>query len=280
MAEYELIDFGDGRKLEALGGYWIDRPAPAATTATAQHPELWRRAAARFEGRLGNPGGEWTFHRPWPASLRIDGPGFRLPVQPSPQGHIGVFPEQRPQWEWLARSVGKAAEPPCEALNLFAYTGGSTLALASAGAHVAHVDAARPNVAHAFRAAELSRLGDRPIRFLVDDAVKFVRRERRRGRTYDIICMDPPAYGHGPRGSAWQLVRDLWPLLGDSLELLKPDGRILVTGHSRHPGFEEVRDWLARRGNWQSLEAGRSELHDRGGRILNSGHFVRGRRPS
>jgi 23S rRNA (cytosine1962-C5)-methyltransferase len=276
MAAYELIDFGEGRKLEALGRYWIDRPAPAAVHAPKQQPALWSRASARYDGRVGLGGGSWTFRKPWPAGLTIEGLGFQLPAQPSPMGHIGIFPEQRPHWQWLQAAVRKHGGR-CRGLNLFAYTGGATLAMAAAGAAVAHVDAARPNVAQAFQAATESGLQNQPIRFLVDDAVKFVRRELRRGNRYEIICLDPPAYGHGPQGHAWRLMRDLWPLLDNTLQLLLPSGHLLLTGHSRQPSIDDIRSWLLRHRGWEHLQAGRSQLQDRAGRILNAGHFLCGR---
>lgn len=201
---------------------------------------------------------------------------FRLPLRPTPYGHVGAFPEQAPNWRWLAEFAHRQASPP-RCLNLFAYTGGSTMALAAAGAHVAHVDAARPNVAAARSAAEVSGLADAPIRYLVEDARKFVAREGRRGQRYQAIVLDPPAYGHGPRGRAWRLERDLWPLLESCLPLLSgPEAGLVVTGHSPHVSAGDVRQWLVGRlAPSASVEASSAELTDRRGRRLDAGFRVR-----
>ena len=277
-ATYQLIDFGDGRKLESLAGYVIDRPSPAADATLKQMPERWSSADARFDSREKR----WQFIHPWPAELAIDCDGFQMPVRATPYGHIGLFPEQADNWKWLRTS----AAPPADriALNLFGYTGASTIAMASSGYQVAHVDAARPNVQATRSSAELNGLADAPIRYLVDDAAKFVSREVRRGRRYETIVLDPPAYGHAPRGKAWRLERDLWPLLEDCLRLIDPMRfRILITGHSPQVDESDAVRFLMQSNSFRDapsgtglhIESGRSQLKDYHGRSLDAGFFVR-----
>jgi len=294
LSGYQLIDFGRGRKLESLHGYRIDRPSPAASGHQPRlPPQTWAQTDAFFcqETR------KWRFRTAWPPDLSLDAGPFRLPFRPAPSGHIGCFPEQMPQWSWLAdrlrhREQSQATDEPDVAesltdpvpacLNLFAHTGGSSLAMAAAGAEVTHVDAAKPSVQAARRAAEESGLGTAPIRFLVEDAARFVTRELRRGRRYQAIVLDPPSYGHAPNGKAWRIQRDLWPLLDDCLELLAgPSRSLLVTGHGGRPDQFEIAAFLQSKAfgrkpdNPLQCESGRSELRDQQGRVLDAGFFVR-----
>jgi len=280
---YQLIDFGRGRKLESLAGYVVDRPSPAAVGTVVRSPARWKHADATYnaEQRV------WEYRRPWPAGLTIDCGLFQMPVRPTPYGHIGLFPEQQQNWRWLgsrSQPDGKDFVERNSALNLFAYTGASTVALARAGFSVAHVDAAKPNVQSARLAAEKNNLGEATIRYLVDDAAKFAAREVRRQRKYHTILMDPPAYGHSPKGKAWRLERDLWPLLNDCLQLLDRESfRLLVTGHSPEVGQQEILKFLRQteflkpfQGSSRLIiEAGRSQLRDEEARSLDAGFFVR-----
>lgn len=281
---YQLIDFGDGRKLECLAGYLIDRPSPSAQGTRRHSPGEWSKAASRFDSKSQR----WIHHERWPADLDVDCGRFRMPVSPTPFGHIGLFPEQYDNWHWLGRRRGGGDEPQA-ALNLFAYTGASTIALAVAGFRVAHVDAAKQNVQSARLAAQHNGLQEAPIRYLVDDAAEFVAREIRRRRCYHTIVLDPPAYGHSPKGKAWRIERDLWPLLEGCLKLIDPQRfRILVTGHSPEVGEVEVRRFLEdqaffRRTDGSSgliLDSGRSQLRDLHDRSLDSGFYVRASAPS
>jgi 23S rRNA (cytosine1962-C5)-methyltransferase len=286
---YQLIDFGNGRKLESLAGYLIDRPSPAADFTSPENRKQWQDADARFD----TPTRQWTFRRPWPNPLVIDCDGFRMPTRPTPFGHIGLFPEQSDNWKWLREgskddfsTIGRGN---CiKGLNLFGYTGASTMAMVSAGLEVAHVDAAKPNVDAAATAARLNGWNDRPIRYLVDDAAKFVSREVRRGRCYHTIVLDPPAYGHSPkqsRGSSktWRLERDLWPLLENVLRLLDPSSRvsprILFTGHTESVGPDEVIQFLKRSRlidtSGLRIDTSRSQLETPSGRKLDAGFQVR-----
>lgn len=270
---YRLIDFGRGRKLEAIGDYTIDRPSPAAATAELALPDRWADAAAIFKRDARSEG--WQFRQPWPEQATVDCGNFRMPVRPTPFGHIGLFPEQASNWQWIDRLVREHSA--ARMLNLFAYTGASSLAAAAGGAEVAHVDAAKPNVEAARQAAEASGLSQAPIRYLIDDARKFASREVRRERVYDLVILDPPAYGHGHRGLPWRLERDLWPLLEDCVRLIpRESGALLVTGHSSEIGSREIRQWLGRfRFPRLKFDSGRSGVKDLSGRFLDAGFYVR-----
>ena len=276
---YRLIDFGDGRKLESIAGRVIDRPSPAAEGRRRESPDLWSQAESFFDSQAKR----WQHRSAWPDDLSVDCDGFRMPVRPTPFGHIGLFPEQYANWKWLrATSIKSLADPPA-ALNLFGYTGASTLALAAAGYRVAHVDAAKPNVQSTRQAAELNGWQDAPIRYLVDDAAKFAAREVRRGNGYDTIVLDPPAYGHSPQGKSWRLQRDLWPLLDDCLKLVDSENfRLLVTGHSPDVSPADVVGFLSNHrvsrlhgSSHRQLESGRSQIPDQAGRKLDAGFYVR-----
>ena len=230
MGDYELLDAGDGRRLERFGDRTIDRPAPRATEPRPS-PEYWAAAELRFEHGLG-----WTGTvEPWNVTLG----DLTFDLRPTASGQVGVFPEQATNWRWLTEHV----EPAAIVLNLFAYTGGSTLAAAAAGATVVHVDSVRSTVAWARRNAQLSGLTDRPVRWLVDDADAFVRREGRRGHRYDGIILDAPSYGHGRGGPVWRLDERLDDLLHACQAIAAPTAFVLLTAHAE--GINA--SWLADR---------------------------------
>ena len=217
-AGYELLDFGRGRKLERFGPFVLDRPAPAADAVAPAEPAAWTAATARYVRGPGGGGG-WQPADALPPSWEVAINGLTLQLRPAPSGGVGLFPEQLALVSWLEGAVGRLTarlgqDGPPSVLNLFAHTGLLTLAAARAGARVAHVDASRPAVAGARRNADRSGLADRPIRWLVDDALAFARRELRRGRTYDGVVLDPPTYGHGPDGDPWRLETGIADLLG------------------------------------------------------------------
>jgi 23S rRNA (cytosine1962-C5)-methyltransferase len=231
---YELLDFGAGRKLERFGRYVVDRPSQAADAAACQRPQLWEMADARFE-RDGNRLGQWTCIRSIEPRWYMNFDLLHLELKLSDSGQLGLFPEQVANWRWIAEEVRRASA--IRVLNLFAYTGASTLAAAAAGAEVVHVDASSSAVAWARRNADASDLGNAPIRWMVEDVPKFVRRELARGNKYDAFILDPPAYGHGPRGQSWQLDSHLDELLANCSRLC--DGQVrflLVTCHSGRLG--------------------------------------------
>lgn len=243
---YELLDFGHGRKLERFGDHVLDRPSPPAMGDSPARAEIWRRATGRYE-RLTGEQGIWQPADALPEQWTLAGDHFQLLLKPTPFGHIGVFPEQIANWRWIAEQVCRAGVP-MSVLNLFAYTGGSTLAAAAAGASVAHVDSARNVVAWARLNAERSALADAPIRWLVEDARRFVERELRRGRGYEGVILDPPSYGHGTDQRPWKLEDHLPPLLDNALRLLRDRGRFLLFScHSPGWGVREVRSLLAER---------------------------------
>ena len=219
---YELVDAGEGRRLERFGDRVVDRPAPAALEPRRDQA-AWSTADLRFERLAGwlGPAGPWA----------IDIAGLTLELRPTEAGQVGLFPEHAVHWPWLKREVRDRARGP-SVLNLFAYTGATTLALARAGAAVTHVDATRSAVGWARRSAELSGLHGASIRWLVDDALEFSRREARRGRRYDGFVLDPPSYGHGAGGRTWRLDRDLRELLAQCAEIASDEPWVLLTAHT------------------------------------------------
>jgi 23S rRNA (cytosine1962-C5)-methyltransferase len=230
VSDYELVDAGDGRRLERFGDIVVDRPAPGAREPRRADSATWRAANLRFDrehGWIGTPPDPWT----------VDVDGIVLELRPTPTGQVGLFPEHLRHWPWLREQI--AHRPGVDVLNLFAYTGAATLVVAKAGARVTHVDASRPAVGWARRNAELSALADQPIRWIVDDTLGFVRREARRGRRYGGIVLDPPSYGHGPDGRRWQFRDALPDLIGAIAEIATDDVFVLLTAHT---GGVEVND--------------------------------------
>ena len=326
--DYQLLDFGDGRRLERFGNVVLDRPCPAAEAIERSNPDLWLQADARFAGRE-NEKGQWTDRRELPERWIVSHGRLRFELKRSDFGHLGLFPEQVENWEWIAEALsarplgegqgersevrGQGSEsghrkseirnPKSEiatalgphprplsqgergdsikVLNLFAYTGGSTLAAAAAGAEVVHVDAAANVVAWARRNAELSGLAQAPIRWIAEDALKFVKRELKRGNRYDAVVLDPPSYGHGPQGEVWRLSKHLPRLLAMCGELTA--GRpafMLLTCHT--PGYGA--DTLSKivKETFLSTSVGRMEagpllLRAADGRKLPSGVVMRWR---
>jgi 23S rRNA (cytosine1962-C5)-methyltransferase len=252
--DHALLDLGEGRRLERFGAVTIDRPCPPVERLPRRDPAAWRAADARFDratdGHLLHAGWTTTDGRPIePWAVSEDGLRYELRLAPS--GQVGLFPEQAANRAWLRRQVEGIAEAAGPAdrpsvLNLFAYTGGSTLAAVSAGAATTHVDAARANVAWARHNAGLNGFADRPIRWIADDSVAFARREARRGRRYAGIVLDPPSYGHGPGGRDWRLERDLPGLLADCASLLAEQAVsfVLLTAHTPGVDGDRLAGWL------------------------------------
>ena len=208
--DYELLDCGGGEKLERWGRQILVRPDPQAIWETGGDPALWRRADARYS-RSAAGGGHWD-RKDVPESWTVGYKELTFQVKPMNFKHTGLFPEQGVNWDFAMEQI-RRADRPVRVLNLFAYTGGATVACAKAGAEVCHVDAAKGMVAWARENARCSGLADAPVRWIVDDCAKFVEREIRRGRQYDAVIMDPPSYGRGPGGEVWKLESDLYPFV-------------------------------------------------------------------
>ena len=208
--DYELIDCGRGEKLERWGDQLLVRPDPQAIWNTPRTHRGWKQNAGRY-ARSSTGGGAWD-NKSMPQRWTVDYKDLTFNIKPMNFKHTGLFPEQAANWDWMREKIRNAGRP-ISVLNLFAYTGGATVAAASAGASVCHVDAARGMVSWAKENAAASGLADRPIRWIVDDCGKFVEREIRRGHKYDAIIMDPPSYGRGPGGEVWKLEDSIWDFL-------------------------------------------------------------------
>lgn len=271
--DFEIIDAGNGEKLERWGDVILLRPDPQAIWPMEQ--------PAYFDAhylRSNSGGGEWSFKRSLPDSWTISYRDLRFIVRPTGFKHTGLFPEQAVNWDFMRQIVEnkiKSTGKPFRALNLFAYTGGATLALAAAGAEVVHLDAAKGMVAWAKNNLQESGLGERPVRFIVDDAMKFVQREKRRGREYDGILMDPPSYGRGPTGEMWRIEEGLFPLVSECTDLLSEDASFFLinsytTGLAPTVVKNVLRVALGKRGG--KIEASEIGLPvSRGGLILPCG---------
>jgi len=279
-----LVDFGvaaadGGRRLELLGTVLVDRPL-LQPSLPRRRTTLWTAAAARFHAGAGRAGG-WTFTAPppdpWRVTVPLSAANLSLEVRPAPSGQIGVFLEQADQWEWLARETRAGMT----LLSLFAHSGAATLAMAATGAEVVHVDASRQAIGLARRNALASGLASAVIRWVCEDARTFVARELRRGARYDGVVLDPPSWGHGPKGQAFAIDRDLAPLLHDLATLTEPPaargptGPVLLTCHSPRWQRQRLRDTLAAMFPGSPIESGPLTCVDAAGRMLALGDFAR-----
>lgn len=227
-SDYCLLDSGHGRKLERFGPVILDRPCGQAVWRP-QHPERWKKATASFDRQGGL---RWHGRERLPEDWVIEAAGVRMRLAATDFGHLGIFPETIPLWRWLLENLA----PGMQFLNLFAYSGGASLAAAKAGAKVCHLDASRGMVGWARENAVLNDLAEAPIRWIVDDAQAFLRREIRRGRRYDAVLLDPPSFGRGRRGELYKIERDVQRTLELVAQVLSPSARFVVlTSHT--PGF-------------------------------------------
>ena len=208
--DYRLLDCGGGEKLERWGDYTLVRPDPQAIWQTPRNDPAWRAPDARYT-RSSTGGGQWNKGK-LPERWTISYKSLTFNIKPMNFKHTGLFPEQAANWDFAGELIRRAGRP-ISVLNLFAYTGGATVACAAAGASVCHVDAAKGMVSWARENARSSGLEEAPIRWIIDDCGKFVEREIRRGRKYDAVIMDPPSYGRGPSGEIWKLEENLWPFV-------------------------------------------------------------------
>lgn len=215
--DYEVIDTSNGEKLERWGKYLLLRPDPQVIWDTVREDKRWKKINAHYH-RSSKGGGEWEFFD-LPEQWTISYGKLTFNLKPFSFKHTGLFPEQAVNWDWFSELIRNAGRP-VKVLNLFAYTGGATLAAAAAGASVTHVDASKGMVTWAKENARSSGLAEAPIRWLVDDCVKFVEREIRRGNKYDAIIMDPPSYGRGPGGEVWKLEESIFPFIEKCTQIL------------------------------------------------------------
>ena len=239
--DYRLLDSGGFQKLERFGAHHFIRPAPQAIWPKTLPESEWRRADGEYKYFKGKEtGGEWKFFgklpkNGWPLKFRQ----LTFKIKPTGFGHIGMFPEQALNWIWIDELIRSSKRTDLNVLNIFGYTGASTLAVAGAGGQVTHVDASKASVTWARNNLEISGLGERPVRWIVDDALKFLKREHRRGRRYDGIIMDPPTFGRGPGGEVWKIENQLSELMLHCKQVLSENPLfILLTTHS--PGFSAL----------------------------------------
>ena len=224
--EYELIDTSSGERLERWGDKILIRPDPQIIWNTNKENKYWKKAHARYH-RSKSGGGSWEVYSKLPQVWKVAYKDIVFGVKPMGFKHTGIFPEQAVNWEFVDRII-RSEKRQLNILNLFAYTGGATLACLKAGAKVCHVDASKGMVSWAKENAQLSNAEDCPVRWIVDDCVKFVQREIRRGNRYDGIIMDPPSYGRGPGGEVWKLEEQLFPLVEICSKLLDKDSKFFI----------------------------------------------------
>jgi 23S rRNA (cytosine1962-C5)-methyltransferase len=281
--DYELLDSGNGKKLERYGPYTFERPEHQAVWRPALPEKVWRAADAVFEPSGGESGGDWRFNRRLDSSWQMSYKGLRFLAHASGSRHMGVFPEQAAHWDWIETVIKQAVErepdQTINVLNLFGYTGLATLAAARAGGHLTHVDASKKAIVQARRNQSLSSLEERPIRWLVDDAFKFVQREVRRGNRYEAILLDPPKFGRGPKGQVWELFESLPHLLDGCRELLSERALfVVITAYAIRASALTVYYALDEllRGREGFLSAGELALVERSaGRLLSTAIYAR-----
>jgi len=272
--DYELLDSGDGEKLERYGAFIVARPDPQALW-NKLHPGLWKKADAVFT-REERSGG-WEFGKDMPHRWNIALGDLSFSIRPTAFKHVGLFPEHVGNWDWIREKV-KSRKEPVNILNVFGYTGGATLAAAQAGAQVCHVDGSKTAVTWARDNAALSKLQGAPVRWIVDDARTFVRREKKRGNRYDGIIMDPPAFGHGPKKELWKIEKDFVPFLELCREVMTDDPLFfLINGYAS--GYSAVaydNNLQALFGKTGTRETGELTIEEKGsGRLLPCGIFAR-----
>ena len=220
--DYEILDMANGEKLERWNNIYLVRPDPQIIWNDKQYPEKWKQANARYN-RSSTGGGHWDYKKRLPDSWQIKYKNLTFNIKPMGFKHTGIFPEQAVNWDWMMDKIQseiKTTNREVKVLNLFAYTGGATVACLYAGASVCHVDSSKGLVAWAKENVVSSRLQERPVRYIVDDVVKFVQREIRRGNKYDAIIMDPPSYGRGTNGEVWKFEENLPMLIEICMQVL------------------------------------------------------------
>lgn len=234
---YLLIDSGNGRKLERFGSYVLSRPCAQAVWKPSLEEDVWQKAHAVFTRDSEN---QWNLKTSLPSSWNIEVENIKFKIAPTDFGHLGIFPEQRDFWKWIQTTIAsEKRKEPINVLNLFAYSGGVTLAAAKAGAKVCHLDASKGMVAWARENAELNQLAQAPIRWIIDDVTKFLMRELRRGIRYDAIILDPPTFGRGAKGEVFKIEEGVCSLL-ESCRALLSDNPLFVLFSCHTPGFSPI----------------------------------------
>jgi len=237
--DYTCLDAGEGEKLEQWNGVVLRRPDPQAIWPIDTRNKAWKQADAIYH-RSSKGGGEWEYRKKLPESWTVSYRELTFKVSPTGFKHTGLFPEQAVNWDWMSELIQSHANENLRVLNLFAYTGGATMACSAAGAaEVVHVDASKGMVAWAKENRDLSGLQNHTIRFIVDDCLKFVEREKRRGRTYHGILMDPPSYGRGPNGELWKFEKELPKLIQACLDIFDENGLFFLI-NSYTTGFSSI----------------------------------------
>ena len=240
-SSYELIDSGDGMKLERFGDFTFARPDPEALWKKSLPTSVWKKADASYV-RSGAHG-SWTKNEKLPKNWNIIYHGLTLELRPTSFKHVGLFPEQKIHWSWLENKIkieiAKRNGSPVKVLNLFAYTGGASLVCARAGAEVTHVDSSDVSMLWARKNAEISGLSEKPIRWITDDVLAFLRREVRRKNTYDVIVMDPPSFGHGTKGSLWKIENNFYELM-DLVQTVLSENPLAVVLNGYTAGYSPV----------------------------------------
>jgi len=274
--DYELIDSGDGEKLERFGKVTFVRPDPQALWSKTGNTALWAGASARFV--QSGASGSWKLSADVPSQWQIVLGGLSFVIKPSAFKHVGVFPEHVPNWK-LIQDIIKKNNKKVSVLNLFGYTGGATLAAASAGAEVCHIDASKAAVATASTNAEHSGLKDAPIRWIVDDAISFLKREIKRGKKYDAIIMDPPSFGRGPKGEVWKIASSFIELLSLTKEVLSEKPLfVLINGYAA--GYSPIAYANSLEAVFgskirENIEFGELVIEENSGRLMPAGIFAK-----
>ena len=255
--QYTLIDFGSGEKLERFGGRTIRRETPSVNTGSANKDD-WTCDAA-FEKHYRTGAGKWDFEAGPDDDWSVEHDGKRFLLKQAPSGQVGVFPEQATNWQWIEQQ--RATIEGLNAINLFAYTGGTTMALAKCGVSVTHVDAAKPAVTWARENAQASGLAEAPVRWIVDDALSFMKREVKRGRQYQIVVADPPSFGRGPGGDVWKIQRDMPALLDLAAQLAGDQLKMMILS-CHTPGIDagDLKQYARDRGKVRSGSSETLEL--------------------
>lgn len=271
--DYQLLDSGDGRKLESLGGVITDRPEPQAIWPKAMDDAAWGKAHAVFTGGDDDEGGRWQMRGDVPSTWPVTYDGITFHGRLTAFRHLGCFPDQAPHWAFMAARL----KPGMKLLNLFGYSGVASLVGAKAGAEVVHVDASKKAVGYGKENAELAGMADKPIRWIVDDALAFVKREARRGNRYNGIILDPPKYGRGPDGEKWDFFEDM-PTLLEALPAItaEEDSFVILTAYALRASSMAMMSGLgAAYGGKDTFDCGELTVRDAAGRGFSTAMWAR-----